>query len=149
MKWREYKLDDKTIRFTLKSKWTNMDRSGYFPSPHDSISIDGVDWNDDHDLYWSFCIDTYEYRVYNDGNPKAIDDILDLETKVIATYLHGIFCNYNHTDGCSWFYGDWENRTYSHGLYYEKAVILSARADAVGVSQEDLIDLLKLMVGLY
>lgn len=39
----------------------------------------------------------------------------------LATELHTIRCNWNHTDGCSWLYEDlWTG--YAHAQYLEKAV---------------------------
>jgi len=31
----------------------------------------------------------------------------------VATFLHDLFCSYNHTDMCDWEYGSWENPRYA------------------------------------
>jgi hypothetical protein len=51
---------------------------------------------------------------------KRIDKYSD-EVKAVATILHKLFCTWNHTDGCGWYYreDDWEDST--HISYCEKA----------------------------
>ena len=38
----------------------------------------------------------------------------------VAELLHDAMCGWNHTDGCDWFYGTWENNkplAYSRNQY--------------------------------
>lgn len=46
---------------------------------------------------------------------------LDPEEIKIAEVLHTHLCNWNHTDGCSWFYESWEDPGCSKKDYLEKA----------------------------
>lgn len=39
----------------------------------------------------------------------------------VAEYLHDIFCNHNHTDGCGWFYDDGSWTEYSRKEYVSKS----------------------------
>lgn len=56
--------------------------------------------------------------------------LLEVE-KELATQLHGLMCNWNHTDGCSWYYAketdeDW-NRNYGRVEYIKKARFIIAQ----------------------
>jgi len=53
---------------------------------------------------------------------KAVQDKFEAltEAQKLATLLHEKFCNWNHTDGCGWFYSEkWDE--YSRKRYLEKA----------------------------
>ena len=55
----------------------------------------------------------------------------------LARYLHGMMCNSNHTDGCSWHYEinngleDWN--AYVHASYLKKANLLLSVAKSPGL----------------
>lgn len=50
----------------------------------------------------------------------------------LAITLHDMLCNWNHTDGCSWFYEkEWTD--YTHSKYLEKASRLLLSCEAIGV----------------
>lgn len=38
-------------------------------------------------------------------------------TEVLAEQLHRVMCRMNHTDACSWEYGNWRWRTHAHEHY--------------------------------
>jgi hypothetical protein len=42
----------------------------------------------------------------------------------IAEVIHEKTCNYNHTDGCGWYYGSWKNPRDEHIRYHNKAIFL-------------------------
>lgn len=44
----------------------------------------------------------------------------------VAEYLHGQLCHENHTDGCSWYYEEWENvyKSYAHRDYLAQAMLM-------------------------
>jgi len=53
---------------------------------------------------------------------------MELDKKIIevAELLHKALCTWNHTDGCSWFYEEWENINFKDKYrtkvkYYVKA----------------------------
>lgn len=35
----------------------------------------------------------------------------------LAEALHGSLCHWNHTDGCSWSYGSWDEPSHAHVDY--------------------------------
>lgn len=39
----------------------------------------------------------------------------------IAELLHAKMCNWNHTDGCSWFYEKWGDLGYARNTYITRA----------------------------
>ena len=47
----------------------------------------------------------------------------DSFTIEVAELLHEKLCHVNHTDMCSWYYGEWDDETlnYAKEFYYEKA----------------------------
>ena len=49
----------------------------------------------------------------------------------VAELLHGKFCHYNHTDGCGWFYFDWNNlpRNSDRQCWLDKAEKLLLKFD--------------------
>jgi hypothetical protein len=71
----------------------------------------------------------------------AKNEVLRLENEIkkynkltptvkLATYLHSKLCNWNHIDGCGWFYAkedDWNESAKKH--YYDMAEILLADDD--------------------
>ena len=68
---------------------------------------------------------------------------------MLANVLHKMDCRHNHTDGCGWFYFDWEKPTpqgkmeYSRQEYLNKAE--SYAAINIGLTTDDLVrQLLKL-----
>ena len=63
---------------------------------------------------------------YNTQIRELEDERLRLEVaaspnRELATYIHETFCTWNHTDGCAWFYGSWENPRWEHGQWLKKA----------------------------
>lgn len=72
---------------------------------------------------------------------KALEDAERMEeedrqnppTRAIAELLHEKLCHANHTDGCGWFYGSWDNQSWAHKRYYEMA----ERVVAAGITIED------------
>lgn len=70
--------------------------------------------------------------------------LLEVE-KELATQLHDLMCNWNHTDGCSWFYAkdtdeDW-NRNYARVEYIKKARFVIAE----GADPKEVIKTLQLI----
>lgn len=61
----------------------------------------------------------------------------------IAESLHSAKCNWNHTDGCSWFYETWDGSTGAGNrermIWVGKARNLVAKAKELGVTPESLI----------
>jgi len=39
----------------------------------------------------------------------------------LAELLHSKQCHWNHTDGCSWYYENWDNPDYTKQKYLDKA----------------------------
>lgn len=39
----------------------------------------------------------------------------------VAEEIHELLCNWNHTDGCGWFYGSWNSMGHPRGEYLKKA----------------------------
>lgn len=72
----------------------------------------------------------------------------------LAETLHGLLCNWNHTDGCGWFYEfkdkkpDWSG--HSHATYLGKAhkLISCCEQHPTGVTPEQVVDFFKLIKGL-
>ena len=64
------------------------------------------------------------------------------ENKKLAEMLHAKLCHSNHTDGCGWFYGGWNNMRSSHTAYLEKAERLIKFGDAHQVSPHLLLEML-------
>ena len=44
--------------------------------------------------------------------------------QALADELHGMLCTWNHTDGCSWYYGSWSN---AHLDYARQSWLKKAR----------------------
>jgi len=43
----------------------------------------------------------------------------DTQIQEMAEELHNMVCTWNHTDGCDWHYGNWEdNPTHARKKYY-------------------------------
>jgi hypothetical protein len=66
----------------------------------------------------------------------------------LADTLHSMLCNWNHTDGCGWFY-EIKNGTHnwsgsSHGPYLRKAQSVTLFCHHRGISTDSVIELLKL-----
>jgi len=54
-----------------------------------------------------------------DQEKKIADFKVMTDDKKLAEILHEKQCNWNHTDGCGWFYESWDNlSTYSARLNY-------------------------------
>jgi hypothetical protein len=51
----------------------------------------------------------------------------------LAEKLHSMLCFHNHTDGCDWYYGSWENPSIAKKQYLEKA------RRALKIASEDII----------
>ena len=47
----------------------------------------------------------------------------------LAEAIHAIQCHWNHTDGCSWFYEDWDSKTGTRADYVKKAVAVLSEVD--------------------
>ena len=49
----------------------------------------------------------------------------------LAELIHENKCRWNHTDGCSWFYGDWDSETlgYAREEYLKKARTILTEVD--------------------
>jgi hypothetical protein len=68
------------------------------------------------------------------------------ESYQLAERLHTLLCNWNHCDGCSWYYTSWEkyNGAFSdptRGDYVRKAEKLIEAAKRRGVDPSDLLDI--------
>jgi len=48
--------------------------------------------------------------------------------KRLAEKLHDLLCHWNHTDGCSWGYEDWNNVGHARRAYLKKARLALAVA---------------------
>lgn len=61
-----------------------------------------------------------------DTEPEAYECSLTHLTNEqrVADALHDAFCHRNHDDVCDWFYGSWDNLTWSRREYIKKAGIL-------------------------
>lgn len=68
--------------------------------------------------------------------------------KRLAEALHSLQCNWNHTDGCGWFYETdwkdiWTNKNSSHAHYLEKArKVMNALPD---MNVEDIIRIAQIL----
>ena len=53
---------------------------------------------------------------------KALREEQKLPNNIkLATALHEIMCHYNHTDGCGWYYENWNVMGYIRMEYLKKA----------------------------
>lgn len=72
--------------------------------------------------------------------------------KLLAIQLHGMLCNYNHTDGCGWHYEiyngvhDWTKGEHSRWLM--KAQSMKCKCEEKGISVDDAIATFKLVKSL-
>ncbi|MCA1800771.1 MAG: DUF1192 domain-containing protein [Actinobacteria bacterium] len=41
--------------------------------------------------------------------------------KQMAEEMHSLFCTWNHTDGCDWYYGGWDKPTHAHNKWLSNA----------------------------
>ena len=94
---------------------------------------------------------------------KRQQEIKDLETQLVeaklqspdkqlATELHSMLCQWNHTDGCGWFY-EFSNKKdnwsgHAHGEYLKKAQSLIHKCEQEGVTVDQAISLFKLVKGI-
>jgi len=51
----------------------------------------------------------------------------------LAEILHGKQCHWNHTDGCSWHYSNWDNPCDTRKSYLEKAYKMLSKNDIVTI----------------
>lgn len=61
-----------------------------------------------------------DHLVFSDQNDI---ERIDWE-KTLANILHKLFCGWNHTEGCDWYYGDWSDKktpSYGRNKYLTKA----------------------------
>jgi len=89
-------------------------------------------------------IKKHESEIENlEKQKKLMDSLTPAQNLAIA--LHEANCHHNHTDGCSWYYGNWENWENNHARkeYVERA----ERLLATGKSVEEIIEISKLMNG--
>jgi hypothetical protein len=63
----------------------------------------------------------------------------------VATTLHSMLCRYNHTDGCGWFYREYDWESSEHKDYLYKANILIEFSKTYSVKLENLLDLIELL----
>lgn len=83
---------------------------------------------------------------------QLVEAKLESPDKQLATELHGMLCNWNHTDGCGWFYefkdkkDDW--RGSAHGQYLKKAQNLIHQCEKEGVTVDQAISLFKMVKGI-
>jgi hypothetical protein len=69
--------------------------------------------------------------------------------KALADTLHGMLCNYNHTDGCGWFYEykdkqpQWHG--HAHGEYLKKAQKFICICKDLDINPDNAIDLFRLV----
>ena len=70
----------------------------------------------------------------------------------LARTLHCMLCNWNHTDGCSWFYEvknkdeDWTG--WAHGEYLKKANMLIHQCEQKGIEVDRALEVFKMVKGL-
>lgn len=70
----------------------------------------------------------------------------------LAKELHGMLCQWNHTDGCGWYYefknkeDDWTGR--AHGEYLKKAQKLICQCKENDIRVESAIEMFKTIRGL-
>lgn len=77
---------------------------------------------------------------------------LESPEKQLAVILHDLLCNWNHTDGCGWFY-EFKNKipqwdSYAHADYLEKAERLIARCHRENIAPERAIEIYRLLEAL-
>lgn len=76
---------------------------------------------------------------------------LESPDKLLAKELHGMLCQWNHTDGCGWFYefknkeDDWTG--HSHGQYLIKAQSLIGKCKDHNITVDQAISIYKLVKG--
>ncbi|MCA1800319.1 MAG: hypothetical protein LC687_03435 [Actinobacteria bacterium] len=63
--------------------------------------------------------------------------------KLMADEMHSLFCTWNHTDGCDWYYGSWGNPTHAHNKWLSKA----QEAIAKGYTVEQMSEIRQLVRG--
>lgn len=72
--------------------------------------------------------------------------------KLLASELHGLTCNWNHTDGCGWFYefnnkiDNWDGS--EHGRYLQKAQKLISKCKEMNIEPDQAISVFRLVKGL-
>jgi hypothetical protein len=77
---------------------------------------------------------------------------LESPDQQLAKELHGMLCQWNHTDGCGWFYefknkeDDWLGR--AHGEYLKKAQKLICQCKDEGIRVESALAMFKTIRGL-
>ena len=66
---------------------------------------------------------------------------LDFLTIKIAEILHEKLCHLNHTDMCSWYYGEWSDEVmnYAKEEYYKKAKELIKFLDNCSINSPDFV----------
>ena len=72
--------------------------------------------------------------------------------KQLAIELHGLLCNSNHTDGCSWHYeynkGEHDWNKYTHARYLTKSHALIEKCNSLNLPVEHAITLYRLVKGI-
>lgn len=82
---------------------------------------------------------------------QLVEAKLESPDKQLATELHAMLCNWNHTDGCGWFYefrdkkDDWTGN--AHGTYLKKAQMLIHKCEQEGIAIDQAISVYKLVKG--
>lgn len=83
---------------------------------------------------------------------QLVEAKLQSPDKQLATELHGMLCQWNHTDGCGWYYefkdkkDNWAGS--SHGEYLKKAQKLIHKCEQENVTVDQAISLFKLVKGI-
>ena len=80
-------------------------------------------------------------------NLKAEKEVaLRLEPEMLlADELHKRFCHHNHTDRCSYLYGNWDNPTAERREWLNKAIRLMSHTQLRGTSVEIFLELVYLV----
>lgn len=81
---------------------------------------------------------------------QAKENLISLSpTHQLAISLHEKFCNWNHTDGCSWWYAvkdgvhDWSED--SHRSYFNKAHQVMTRLRCEPVTEHNVVEFIKIL----
>jgi len=90
-----------------------------------------------------FTADAPVLELRDPPKPKADPKYPNEKFRRLAEVLHKKLCHSNHTDGCSWMYGDWSKPTYAHGHYYDKAERMYKAGG--GRTPEDIIRVIELL----
>lgn len=95
---------------------------------------------------------TAQRQIVKDLEAALLEAKRESPDKELAKTLHGMLCQWNHTDGCSWYYetkakqDDWTG--YTHGVYLAKAQKLIGKCNEHNIDPADAVEMFRLVKGI-